>query len=157
MQVNSTLDGFAFDHDCTGLARPFEVGFAGSNLTFLNGNIGYMRAPRHTRAHAAAAANREWKLMALCLQRYRVSQLSSYGLHASLRKGLNSGCAACDNLYVHGPVDFDFQTDQLPITQVHSQLAVFVLLNSQPAHCCLAALKLHSICRCTGCQDAGHR
>ena len=46
VQVNSTLDGFAFNHDCTGLARPFEVSFAGSNLTFLNGNIGYMRAHR---------------------------------------------------------------------------------------------------------------
>lgn len=39
----STFTDFAFTHDCTGLARPFTVSFSGSNMTFLNGNIGYMQ------------------------------------------------------------------------------------------------------------------
>ena len=69
-QVNSTLNDYHFLHDCTGHARPFEVSFAGSQLTMLNGNLGYMSFTN------------------------------------------------CDQLYVHGPVDLDFATSQLPITQV---------------------------------------
>ena len=70
LQVNSTLNDYHFLHDCTGHARPFEISFAGSQLTMLNGNLGYMSFTN------------------------------------------------CDQLYIHGPVDLDFETSQLPITQV---------------------------------------